>query len=190
MTSILDWLDGGDLRSDGAANPVADAVNKDLKLIPELIDGLHDERDVVRGRAADVLEKVARKHPEEFMPHLNSLLAVLEQAEIPMVRWHLAMLLGHLVPLGEEHESICAALISRLSDDSVFTISWAIVSLCILARSNPSFTQAALHAIRPLSSHSSVAVRAKVRYAIPLITKPETEFPSGWIKSEPTRSKL
>ncbi|MGD8864318.1 MAG: hypothetical protein PVI81_01880 [Anaerolineales bacterium] len=190
MSSILDWLRGGDLRSDGAANSVVDAVGNDLTLIPELMYGLSDESDVVRGRAADALEKVARNHPEALLPHLEEITREMNQSQVPMVKWHLAMLLGHLIPLGEKLDTICTALINRLADDSVFTVSWSIVSLCILARSNPAYSQTALRSIRALNSHPSKAVRAKVRYAIPLLTNPTTKFPSGWVKSDRTRSQI
>jgi hypothetical protein len=184
MTSIVEWLAGGDLRSDGAANTVVEAVFNDLALIPEIMAGLDDEREVVRGRCADVLEKVARQHPECFRSHLDKLLGVLKTDEVPMVRWHLAMLLGHVVILREDHDLIAEALLYLVADDSVFTLSWAIVSMCILARVNPAFVQPAQETIRSLGSHPSKAIRAKVRYSLPLLADPSTPFPSGWIKSE------
>jgi hypothetical protein len=59
---LLDWLKGGTLRSDGAADQVADAVLIELVLFEDLLEGLKSEDDVVRGRTADAIEKVARKH--------------------------------------------------------------------------------------------------------------------------------
>lgn len=190
MSSILDWLAGGDLRSDGAANRVVEALEHDPSLLPEIVAGLDDRRDVVRGRAADVLEKFARQKPDMLTAYLSPLIGAMDQDPVPMVRWHLAMLLGYLVGNEKHQEQISDALIARLDDTSVFTISWAIVSLCILARYNPAYTTPVLEAIRPLSGHHSKAVRAKVRYALPLLTDPQAEFPAGWIKSETLQSRF
>jgi hypothetical protein len=183
MSTILEWLTGDDLRSDGAADQVVDAVLDDLDLAPELVAGLGDARDVVRGRCADALEKVARYNPEPLIPHLNTLIDVSANDPVPMVRWHLAMLLGHLVGTDADHDQIYKALLAMLEDESVFTVSWTIVSLCILVRHDPAFVQGVLDAIRPLSTHLSKAIQSKVRYALPLLTNPQAQFPKGWIKS-------
>lgn len=183
MSTLRDWLRGGDLRSDGAADQVVQVVLDDLTLIPDIVEGLEDSVDVVRGRCADVLEKVARQHPDALRPHLDGLIRIAADDPLPMVRWHLAMLLGHLAGTETDHERIYHALLARLEDESVFTISWAIVSLCILVRCNPSYAQRSVTAIRRLTAHPSKAVKAKVRHALPLLTNPQIEFPSGWIKS-------
>lgn len=190
MSSILEWLSGGDLRSDGAANRVVDAVLKDPELITEVSAGLEDRRDVVRGRSADVLEKVARQKPEEFHAHIDMLVNRLSMDAVPMVRWHLAMLLGHLSVLDQHHPAIGKALIERVKDESVFTASWSIVSLCILARVSPAFHYRAYNAISSLSKHPSKAIRAKVRHALPLLAEPSTPFPSGWIESKHVERRI
>jgi hypothetical protein len=183
MSTIKGWLAGGDLRSDGAADQVVDMVLSDLKLLPEIIDGLDDARDEVRGRSADVLEKVGRHHPAALSPYLTTLIGVMHEDPVPMVRWHLAMLVGHLLATEVDREAIFQALIARLEDDSVFTISWAIVSLCILARCDPTYAQLTADHIRLLRTHQSRAVQVKVRHAMPLVTNPQSSFPKGWIKS-------
>lgn len=65
---LLDGLKGGTLRSDGTADQVADAVLIELVLFKDLLEGLKSEDDVVRGRTADAMEKVARKH-HQFVPY-------------------------------------------------------------------------------------------------------------------------
>ena len=61
MNQLLEWLSGGDLRSDGIPSEVADLVLEQLHLIPDLLEGLEKSEDVIRGRTADALEKVARE---------------------------------------------------------------------------------------------------------------------------------
>ena len=96
MTSnqLLDTLSGGDLRSDGMANEI---VLANEELFEDLYDGLGEEDEVVRGRTADALEKVARSRPDLLLDHLQDLIRTAHSDPIAMVRWHLAMILGHLV---------------------------------------------------------------------------------------------
>jgi hypothetical protein len=64
MNQILSWLSGGDLRSDGMANEAAALVIENPQVIEDLFAGLRASDDIVRGRTADALEKVARVKPD------------------------------------------------------------------------------------------------------------------------------
>jgi hypothetical protein len=184
MSSILEWLTGGDLRSDGAANEVVQAVLNDHQLITEILHGLEDPRDVVRGRSADVLEKIGRELPSLINPQLEKIVQILSADPVPMVRWHLAMLLGHLAATHDKHSVIYNSLVDRLGDESVFTVSWTIVSLCIMARLNPAYADSVTSEVQSLARHPSKAVQTRVRNALPLLLDPERPFPSGWVKSK------
>lgn len=181
--TIISWLQGGDLRSDGEADQVAQVVLDDMDLVVDVLSGLDHPEDVVRGRCADVLEKVARQYPDALLPHLKVIFKSLLEDPVPMVRFHLAMLLGHLVGSDTDHELLLRALLDCLEDESVFTVSWAIVSLCILARHDSSYMRMVGDALRSLSNHESTVVHAKVRHALPLLADTERKFPEGWIKS-------
>ena len=54
---ILSLLKGGDRRSIGRADRVAEIVSKNRKLFPQLMAGLWSDDDLVRMRAADAAEK-------------------------------------------------------------------------------------------------------------------------------------
>jgi HEAT repeat protein len=184
MTQILKWLAGGDLRSDGSSNQVADFVLANLDLFDELIGGLRVEDDLIRGRTADALEKIGRAHPERFLPYLPELIRLTRSDPVPMVRFHLAMILGHLSMFDERKSEITDALLDLIQDKSVFTKSWAIVSLCIVGRQYPEKSEEILNRLAQLKNDRSVAIRAKIRYAIPLLTNSNQAFPVGWIKSD------
>jgi hypothetical protein len=64
MNDLLRLLTGGDLRSDGQANEVADFVMANPSRLNDLLDGLQDINDVVRGRTAHAIERISRTHPE------------------------------------------------------------------------------------------------------------------------------
>lgn len=63
ITSFTELLALGDLRSDGFANEVVRIVSENLELRPALMEALASGDPVVRGHAADALEKLARQHP-------------------------------------------------------------------------------------------------------------------------------
>lgn len=82
MSSIVEWLSTGDLRSDGAANEVADLVLQNPDLIEDLMDALRVRDDIVRGHAADALEKVARHLPELLIVHLDEIVSMTMHDEV------------------------------------------------------------------------------------------------------------
>ena len=184
MNTILDWLSGGDLRSDGAADQAAEAVLQHPDLITDLIAGLDSTDAVIRGRTADALEKVSRTKPELVIGRLTALLSLLKEDPVPMVRMHAAMILGHFAGYPEFTDKIIPELLSALDDASVFAKSWAIVSLCIYARKYPHQRRKITQKIASLSTDPSVAIQTKVRYAMEILSDDEAPFPKGRVKSE------
>jgi HEAT repeat protein len=184
MNQVLSWLSGGDLRSDGMANEVSQFVLDNPQVFEDLYAGLFAEDDVVRGRAADALEKVARRRPDLLLEHLPEVINLAEVEDVPMVKMHLAMIFGHLAVYPEMIEELMPPLNNLLGDESVFTRSWAIVSLCIIARNFPKECQAVLDTFLPFQEDESIAIRTKAKKAINLLTDPRAQFPKGWIKSE------
>lgn len=184
MAQMENWLSGGDLRSDGASDEVTRVIIQNPVLLPDLVACLDAEDAVVRGRAADAIEKVGRVLPDAVLPHLDRIVTALAEDEVPMVRWHLAMVLGHLVMYEDQADLIETALLERLDDESVFVVSWAIVSLCILAFQYPDRLPEITSAIVPFERSSSAALRSRARKAMAALTEPRTSLPPGWVKSE------
>ena len=190
MSDILHWLSAGDLRGDGIANQVIEIVIQNPDLLPDLLEGLTHQDKVVRGHTADALEKLARKMPGEILPHLPLLLNVAHSEPLPMVQMHLVMLFSHLAYDSRSAPHIFDALISMLNKGSAFSRSWAISSLCILARLHPPYLSRVTQSIANLQNDSSIAIRARVRFALELLTDPGKSFPKGWVKSDLIRTKL
>jgi hypothetical protein len=184
MSQLLGWLSGGDLRSDGLANEAAQFILQNPDLLGDLLAGLNDPDEVIRGHAADALEKAARSRPDLFVSHISELVLIAERDGVAMVRWHIAMILGHLAGFEGVVDQTTPVLLGLLQDPSVFVKSWAIVSLCIFARKAPEWKREILNGIAPLQSDSSIAIRSKVRKAMNLLTNEAMPFPKGWVKSE------
>jgi HEAT repeat protein len=190
MTQMEDWLAGGDLRSDGASNEVADLVRSQLDLLPELLGALESTDPVVRGRAADALEKVARHKPDAIVPHVDRLISFSLKDSVPMVRWHVAMLLGHLAVDARLRPRIQDALLPLLDDESVFVASWAVTSLCLVAYLDPGMTNDTVQAIGRVQGSASAALRTRARKALAALTDPGADLPADWIKSERVRKMI
>ena len=184
MNQVLTWLSGGDLRSDGMANEVAQFILDNPEAFDDLYAGLSAENNVVRGRAADAIEKVARSRPDLLLDHLPGIISLVGLESVPMVNMHLAMIFGHLALYPDLVERLMQPLLVLLDDDSVFARSWAIVSLCIIGRRYPRECQKVVDLLVPLGRDESVAIRSKVRNALKVLTDPNARFPKGWIKSE------
>jgi hypothetical protein len=184
MNQVLQWLAGGDLRSDGMADMAAEFILENPALVDELLAGLQSGNDVIRGRTADALEKVCRVMPELLVRHTPVIIEIAILDRVAMVQWHLAMLLGHLVPCGEFIEEITHTLCKLLKIGTAFTKSWAIVSLCIVAVTFPERKKAVFEEIAQYQDDASIAVRTRVRKGLAVLAKEGTRFPEGWVKSQ------
>jgi hypothetical protein len=100
-----------------------------------------------------------------------------------MVRWHMAMTLGHLASSHGHEDEIAGVLLALLHDESVFVQSWAITSLCIIARLHPEHTPRITQGIANLFRSPSIAIRGRARKALTILADPKAPFPKGWIKS-------
>lgn len=177
----------GDLRNDGLANEVVRIVADRPELLRDLFSCLHSPEAVVRGHAADALEKIARTHPEPVGARLDALVRIATHDEVPMVRWHLAMVFGHLASLPASLGKTVPVLTRLLRDPSPFVRSWAISSLCQAARSRPELSTRAARSISRLTSDLRPAVAKRARMALAALRNPHLPLPGSWVKVRPGR---
>jgi HEAT repeat protein len=166
------------------ANEVVEVVLENPGLFDELFAGLSEPDDVIRGRAADALEKVCRSRPDLFIDRLPELFQIVQQERVAMVRFHIAMILGHLALYRDLVDAIAEVLLDLLDDKSAFVRSWAIVGLCIVGRKYPTRAGGIVSRISPLDRDASAAVRSRARKAVNLLIDENAPFPKGWIKSQ------
>jgi HEAT repeat protein len=184
MTSFTELLALGDLRSDGFANEVVRIVSKNLELQPALAEALASGDPVVRGHAADALEKLARQHPGAIVPFLPSVMAQATADEVPMVHWHLAMVLSHVSIIPGTVRGATRTLTTHLRDPSPFVRSWAITGPVIITLRGPASTKNAVRAISPLTSDSSPAVAKRARTALRALPDAAFRVPKFWLKTQ------
>lgn len=187
MNELLVRLAGGDLRSDGDADWVADDVLRNPGQLPKLLEGLEVSDDVVRGRTAHALERVSRSRPELLYPHLAQLIDAACEDAVPMVRWHVAMIFANLAMFKESVDVIIKALLNLLGDESAFVKSWSISSLTIYGKLYPERCDGILDRVVPLQGDASAAVRNRAFKAIRALEADSNKIPPGWVKSSRLR---
>jgi len=130
--NILALLEGGDRRSIGRSDQVATIVSKNQALFPELIKGWWSEDPLVRMRAADATEKVAREIPDLLRPYKKELLGLMAEAKEPELRWHLAVMVPRLPLNSKERQLATSVLSSYLEDRSSIVKTFALQGLADL----------------------------------------------------------
>jgi hypothetical protein len=187
MSTLASWLSEGDIRSDGFANKAAEFILENPQFASDLSAALDHSDTVVRAHATDALEKVARVRPDLLLPFFDRIRDAAGQEQPPAVRLHLGMIYGHLAVHPELRPQLLDALLQLLDHPGAFSRSWAVTSLCILGRLEPGLRPGILARIGALRNDESIAVRTRVRKAIPLLTDSSSRFPTGWVKCERLR---
>jgi len=172
-----------DLRSDGLSQEAAALVLQNPRLMPELVDALLDAPPAARGHTADAIERVSRTRPELIAPFLASILPLAEGDPVPMVRWHVGMLLTNQALTARVARRVVPVLMGQLADPSAFVRSWAVSGLCVIARRFPAFTASVLDELHSLERDPKISVRHRVRTAIRVLLVPDTPIPSTWVKA-------
>ena len=181
MNRLLKRLEGGSLISDGEANLVADQVLENHQLLYALLEGLSQPNDVVRARTAHALERISRTNPALVQRHLDLLLKR-SSDKVPMVKWHIAMLLGNLSTTQEAGEKVLSTLFKLAeASEGIFTRSWSIVSLCIIGKKYPSLRHQILNEVGKYKDEK-LSIKVKIRKTITCLESNEP-IPKGWLKA-------
>ena len=163
QNNLLTLLEGGDRRSLGRADEVAQLVIETPSLFPTLIEGLCSSDPLVRMRAADAAEKVTRTEPALLAPFRDALLALLEEVTQQEVRWHLALMVGRLSLDHSQRESALFALEQYLSAESAIVKTCALQGMADLVRQDPGLRPQVIDVLRHASRTGTPAMKARSR---------------------------
>ncbi|MGB6690712.1 MAG: hypothetical protein WBE76_22990 [Terracidiphilus sp.] len=161
--SIRDMLSGGDRRSIGRADEVADLVRRQPRKAAGLVECLWDFDRTVVARAANALEKASREHPSILSPYKDALLGLMVEAEQKELRWQLALMIPRLQLTAAECARAAAILENWLEDSSSIVKTFAMQGLADLIPQNPSSEAKVLDTLRTLSRSGTAAMRARGR---------------------------
>ncbi len=180
MDKISELLKVGDLRTDGNADQVAELILKEPKRLMELLPCLDHPDSVIRAHTAHVIEVITRTRPELMVGETRRLILRAESDAYPIVRWHMAMALGHMAGQLKDPIPATDSLLNCLKDTSPLVRSWSVYSLVAMGRSHP---EQAARIITALTNHGkdhSPAVRSRINRAVTLLQFLDLPLPETW----------
>jgi HEAT repeat protein len=162
-TRILDQLAGPDRRSIGRSPLVVRRILRAPTLLPSLIRGLTAPDPLVRMRAADALEKVARRRPELFGRYRARLLQIARDMDQAEVQWHMAQLFGRLELTPAQRIRARRVLRRYLRSASAIVQTMALDALIRLAPATAKGQKEASRLLQGAAVSAFPAVRARAR---------------------------
>lgn len=159
--SILQKLQGGDLRSIGAADEVAQAVLTDASLVAVLMLGIKQGEPVVRMRCADVLEKASRDRSEFLQVHAVDLQGLLNTSQAKEVLWHLLQMVPRVTWSKSQLTQIFLAVENCLTNTSSIVKACAMQALVDLLVQAPEQMARVQQHIAELSVTGTAAMRSR-----------------------------
>ncbi|HEY59576.1 MAG TPA: hypothetical protein G4N92_02650 [Anaerolineae bacterium] len=171
METIIEILSGGELRSIGRANEVAEMVATHPERFAELFVAISNQDPRVRMRAADAAEKVTDSQPQLLAPFKIKLLNEVATINQQEVRWHVAQMLPRLPFTNQEAQSAFSILSGYLDDKSAIVRTFSLQALTDLALTYPQLREQVTHLIRAGLQSKSKAVSTRCKKLIMTLEK-------------------
>jgi len=180
MGSVLDKLAGGDLRSIGRADEVVSDVLADPRLFDEVFRGMQSDDPVIRMRAADVIEKVAQRHPEYLQPYKDKLLGEISAIDQQEVRWHVALMFSYLSLTDAEKEQAAELLVSWLKTGKSRIVKVnALETLAHFAETDQKYAAMVTELLTEATESGSPAMAARARKLLARLQKKKQNPPQA-----------
>lgn len=160
-TTITALLSGGDRRSIGASEEVVSLVMRHTERFGELFDAMIHEDPIVRMRAADAAEKLARVRPDLLTPFRARLIDEVGQIDQHEVRWHVAQMLSHVRLTVKERSRAIALLEKYLREKSVIVVVEALQTLVDFAKSDEGLRKRVTPIVRRMATSGTPAMRSR-----------------------------
>ena len=162
-SDIEQTLSGGDPRSLHGVEQVIAAALADPGALEALFECLFCADAVVRMRAGDALEKIARIQPELLAPFTRRLLSDVADVDQPSIQWHLAQILTEIELTAQQRQRAIAILkrnLERYEDWIVLNLT--LHALAHFARDDPELHRELVPILRShqADTRKSVAKRA------------------------------
>lgn len=163
MKDIVDKLRGGDRRSIGRSDEVAQEISANPKLFAQVLAATLDANPVVRMRAADAIEKASVVNPNLLQPHKNTILKKIAAIPQQEVRWHVAQILPRLKLTPKERDHAVAILFDYLKDKSSIVKALTMQALADLAQTDFQLQERVVPLLEFLTANGTAAMRARGR---------------------------
>ncbi len=173
----MEKLLGGDLRSIGRADEVIAEILKEPSLFYEVFKGMKNENPLIRMRAADVIEKIAREHPEYLRPCKEELINEISEIDQQEVRWHVALLFSYLDLTDTEKSVVVEKLVAWVKNSkSKIVIVNSLQALADIGRQDSRCKALALKTLEEAMAGGSPAVVARAKKLLKQLTRQPEGF--------------
>jgi len=167
-------LTGGDRRDIAQSNSARILVEREPALVQELAALTEDSDWLVAQRALDLMEKLAREHPDWIEPHKTVFIGPLANSD----KWEIRLQIVRALPLfrwtGAQSKRVEAILVENVEFPQTFVRAWALDSLATLSARRPRLRPTVERHLRSFERGSSKALRARARnIRARLTTKPK-----------------
>ena len=161
--SLKRLLSGGDRRSIAQSDRARSIIEKNPWLVYELV-ALADSDDwLITLRALDLLEKIARDHPDWIEPHKEIFIGHLASSD----KWEVRLQIVRAVSLfhwtGEHLERAKAILLENILYPQTFVQAWALDSLASVARTETELMPLVRKHLRAFEASEKKALQARAR---------------------------
>ena len=163
MHTILQKLEGSDLRSIGRVGEVVNKVIAAPRLFSVVFDGILKNDPVMRMHCADAVEKITRQHPEYLEPFKKKLIQKVAKIEQQEVRWHTAQFLSRLTLNQAERRRVHTILTGFLSDESRIVKTFTMRALADLADQDEELRTPIITSLEVLTRAGSPAMQSRGR---------------------------
>jgi len=163
MKNIANKLRGGDRRSIGRSNEVAQEITDNPKLFSHVFAELLHTDPIIRMRAADAIEKASATHPRLLQPHKREILQKIAAIPQQEVRWHVAQMLPRLRLTPNERDHAVSILFDYLEVKSSIVKTFAMQALADFALHDPRLRKRVVPLLEFLTSNGTAAMRARGR---------------------------
>ena len=162
-SDIRRLLTGGDRRSIADSNKVRALVEADPSLVAELARLTSDEDWLVAQRAVDLLEKLARDHPDWVEPYKRVFIGPLADSDKWEVRLQIVRALSLYKWSPAQTKRVEEILLENVSFPQTFVRAWALDSLARLAEARPALWPKVQKYLREFERSPSKALQARAR---------------------------
>lgn len=160
-TDIANILSGGDRRSIGASEDIVSLVMRHNERFGELFEAMLHDDPIVRMRAADAAEKLARVRPDLLTPFRARLIDEVGQIDQHEVRWHVAQMLSHVRLTVKERSRAVALLEKYLRDTSVIVVVEALQTLVDFAKVDQGLRKRIAPIVHRMATRGTPAMRSR-----------------------------
>ena len=170
--AVRPLLQGGDRRGIADSNRARALIERDPSLVIELAALTTDEDWLVTQRSLDLLEKLARDHPDWIEPHKKIFIGPLAASD----KWEVRLQIVRALPLFEwspaQERRVEEILLENVRFPQTFVRAWALDGLATIAERRVALMPIVRRYLREFERSASKALQARAKHIRARVRRP------------------